>query len=349
MTGNPVLLRAEAYKIIDMKINQKLGSKWDSKVHTDTKLKYPDLRHKVGEAVVRGKMSVRRAAETFSVSTGFVSKWSRIFECRDNLNSDYHKCTKQVFLSTSNRPKKVVSPIRDEIREKVVELRKKYDFLGSAKIKRMLKLNVSCSTVDKVIREEGLAGKLVRRARNKTYGKFERQHPFSMVQIDYKHWGEGICSIWIIDDATRMILGHHVSDHQSAEDVIELLESTFEFWHIKPQQILSDHGSEFYSIRGGKGRSRLDRWCKEKGIQHILGRVRHPQTQGKIERSHRSAITEIEAFGSMETLDAARETISKWVAFYNTERPHQALGYECPFDAFVEKLEGDCLSSFVEG
>lgn len=344
-----MLSEAEAYKIVIAKFSQKLGSKWDSKIHSDSGLKYPDLRYKVGEAVVRGEMTVRNAAETFCVSVGFVSKWAKIFECRDCLNSDYHKCTKEVFQSTSNRPKNVVSPIRDKIRNAVVETRKKYRFLGSAKIRKMLNLDVSCSTIDKIIRESGLAGKLVKRARNKTYGKFERQHSFSMVQIDYKKWGDGICSIWVIDDASRMILGHHVSDHQSADDVIELLENTFEFWHINPEQILSDHGTEFYSISGGKGRSKLDRWCKEKRIQHIMGRVRHPQTQGKIERSHKSAITEIETFGSMETLEEAEDTISKWIEFYNTERPHQALGYECPFDAFMEKLEGNRLSSFIEG
>lgn len=80
-----------------------------------------------------------------------------------------------------------------------------------------------------------------------------------------------------------------------------------------------------------------------------MGRVRHPQTQGKIERSHGSAIREIDSFGSMETLEEAKETISKWIEFYNTERPHQALGYECPFDAFMEKLEGEQLEYFVEG
>lgn len=342
--------REDAYKIISAKTSQKLGSRWDYKTHPGAGIGYTDLRYKVGECVVKGKMAVREAAEMYSVSTGFVSKWSKIFRCRNSLNSPHHyNCTKQVFLSTSNRPKKVISEIRDAIRGEVVELRKKFGFLGSAKIKRMLKLDASCSTIDKVIREEGLAGKLVKRVRNKTYGNFERQHSFSMVQIDYKQWGNGIFSIWVIDDSSRMILGHHVSDHQSAEDVIKLLESTFEFWHIKPQQILSDHGSEFYSIRGGKGRSKLDKWCKEKGIKHVMGRVRHPQTQGKIERSHKSAIAEIDVFGSMDKLEDAKETISKWIAFYNTERPHQALGYECPFDVFIERLEGDHLKSFIEG
>lgn len=347
MTRNPSVSEAEAYKIIATKTDRKLGSKWDVKTHPMTGLSFTDLRFKVGEAVVRGGKKIRDVAKMYSISTGFVSKWSRYFRCRECLNDDYHKCTNQVFLSISNRPKNVVSAIRDGIRDKVVELRNKYPFMGSAKIRKMLDIPHSCSTIDKIIRETGLAGKLVKRDRNKTYGRYERQHSFSMVQIDYKTWSKGIHSIWVIDDASRMILGHRVEDHQSAEDVIELLDETFKMWHIKPTQILSDHGTEFFSMKGGKGRSKLDRWCREKGIEHITGRVRHPQTQGKIERSHESANNEIECFGSMDTLADARKTISDWISFYNTERPHQALGYECPFDAFIEKLEGEQLESFI--
>ena len=188
------------------------------------------------------------------------------------------------------------------------------------------------------------------RKRNDGYhGRFEREHSLTMVQIDYKSWPSGVKTIWVLDDSSRAILGYHVSDVQSADDVIALLESVFSFWRCYPEQVLSDHGSEFYSVSGGKGSSKLDVWCAERGISHIMGRVRHPQTQGKIERSHGTATTEIEYFGSMETVEEARETVARWVDFYNNRRPHMAIDMEYPMNVLLARLPEQRLESFLEG
>ena len=102
----------------------------------------------------------------------------------------------------------------------------------------------------------------------------------------------------------------------------------------RPKQILTDHGTEFYSVLGGKGRSKLDRWCKANGIDHIYSRVRHPQTNGKMERTHRSAKEEIPYFGSLSSLEEARRTFSKWIDYHNTGCPHQALSYDYPVNVY---------------
>ncbi|MDR1690771.1 MAG: transposase family protein [Candidatus Methanoplasma sp.] len=83
-----------------------------------------------------------------------------------------------------------------------------------------------------------------------------------------------------MDDRSRCILEWRVDDHQSSENVTELHERTFVFWKIKPRQILSDHGTEFYSLRGGRGRSALDLWCGKNGIEHIFGRSEASRHRG---------------------------------------------------------------------
>ena len=101
-----------------------------------------------------------------------------------------------------------------------------------------------------------------------------------------------------------------------------------------------------YSSTRELGVGLLDRWCEANGIEHIMGRVGHPQTQGKIERTHGSAKRELCYFGLMDTLENARETIMRWIDFYNSERPHQALGYERPAERLMAKL-GDRLPEFL--
>lgn len=252
----------------------------------------------------------------------------------------------EAMCSLSNRPHNIRYVVPKETRERILGVRKQYPFYGSAKIRAVLISEgldpPCCRTIDRIIREADLAKEKEVRAYGKSYGHFQRPASMDLLQIDYKDWchdakGDLICSIWVLDDRSRCILGVRVSDRHSTDEVIDLLEEVVSTFG-KPRQILSDHGTEFYSVSGGKGKGRLDEWCRENGIVHIMGRVKHPQTQGKIERSHGSAVREIRQFGRMDTLEEARRTILRWIEFYNLERPHQSLGYRKPMDVFM-----DCL------
>lgn len=207
---------------------------------------------------------------------------------------------------------------------------------------------MSCTGIDDILRAEGLI-RPGRMRNNGYHGSIERSCSMTMVQIDYKTWPSGVRTLWIPDDSSRAILGYLVSSVQSAEEVLDLLESVFGFWGCYPEQILSDHGSEFYSVSGGKGASQLDRWCEKRGIRHIMGRVRHPRTQGKIERSHGTATHEILHFGGMGTVEEARETVAAWVDYYNNRRPHQALDDAYPMDEFIARLPEDRFERFLNG
>lgn len=306
------------------------------------------MRFRVGEAVVRDGYSYSKAMKRFGVSRGFVSHWARVYRARLERNSvDPHNwCRMEVFESLSNRPHTVSHPVQDEIRPRVIERRRKYPFEGSFRIKAALGLKASPRTVDKVLRAENLLGEPLKRHVDKVYGRFERPWVMCIFQTDYKQWNTGIHTIWVMDDHSRFILGHRVVANASAEVVIELMEEIIGEYG-NPAQILTDHGTEFYSVRGGKGRSKLDVWCKEHGIEHIMGRVRHPQTQGKMERSHRSAKEEILTFGSIDTLEEAQVAVTNWVEYYNWDRPHQALDYKTPGVAFLS-MHGLDLDSLME-
>ena len=244
---------------------------------------------------------------------------------------------RDVFKSHSNRPHHVAHPVQDAIREDVIARRKKYGFEGAFRIKKAIGISASPSTINKVLRFEGLMDEPKKRHVNKVYGRFQRPWSFKLFQTDWKTWNGDIKTIWIMDDCTRFILGARVVDSSSADVVLELLKEVIENYG-KPDQILTDHGTEFYSVRGGEGRSKLDRFCKAQNIKHIMGRVRHPQTQGKMERTHRSASEEVLTFGSLDTLEEAKSAFLKWIEYYNWDRPHQALDYSTPGAMFYSMM-----------
>ena len=57
---------------------------------------------------------------------------------------------------------------------------------------------------------------------------------------------------------------------------------------------------------------------------------------------------EISHFGPINTLNIFRDTMSKWVEFYNMDRSHQALGYDVPMNVLLERMERNDLDSFLE-
>lgn len=81
---------------------------------------------------------------------------------------------------------------------------------------------------------------------------------------------------------------------------------------------------------GQGGITRVGAWLTQLGIEVWHGRPYHPQTQGKIERLHRTLAVELTNTRHFRDLAAAQRGFDAWRGVYNTQRPHAALGYAVP-------------------
>ena len=79
-----------------------------------------------------------------------------------------------------------------------------------------------------------------------------------------------------------------------------------------------------------RGLSRLSVWLIRQGIRVSHSAPYHPQTNGKLERFHRSLEAEVLAGRSFADLDTAQCAFDRWRGVYNCERPHEALGLSTP-------------------
>ena len=70
-------------------------------------------------------------------------------------------------------------------------------------------------------------------------------------------------------------------------------------------------------------------------ILPIHGRFYHPQTQGKIERFHRTMKSELLNHKTFEDCSEAAEMLRQWRDKYNNERPHEALGMKRPGEIYI--------------
>ena len=142
---------------------------------------------------------------------------------------------------------------------------------------------------------------------------------------------------WLIaylDDASRFIVGYGIFDEATTENAISVLDDCINGYG-KPLELLTDHGSQFYANfvgMKGAGLGKFQQYLIDRKINHILGRVHHPQTNGKIERFYETFQSKIQYFNSME----------EFVIWYNTKRPHMSLNWdqlETPVQAFCKKID----------
>ena len=73
------------------------------------------------------------------------------------------------------------------------------------------------------------------------------------------------------------------------------------------------------------------------GVRQSNGRPCHPQTQGKIERYHRTLKQWLSARPPASSIDELNEQLAEFQHVYNEERPHRALGRRTPGEAYRAK------------
>lgn len=178
---------------------------------------------------------------------------------------------------------------------------------------------------DMISREEGL--------KHTAYCRFEKERCNEMWQTDFKGdflLGDGTrCyPLTILDDHSRFSI--RIEPKASTIGVKDSFIRAFEEYGL-PDSILSDNGAQFAGFR--QGITQFERYLMDLNILPIHGRVRHPQTQGKIERFHRTMKQEILREIPQNMLEADR-LFQHWRWKYNELRPHEALGHKTPASVY---------------
>lgn len=146
------------------------------------------------------------------------------------------------------------------------------------------------------------------------------------------HWGWYYLST-VLDDYSRYILSWKLCTGMSAEDVTDtidlaIVESGVDHAYVRHRpRLLSDNGPCYIS-------GNLKEYLTDNGLTHTRGRPYHPQTQGKIERYHRS-MKNILLLDNYYSPDELSFQIGNFVEYYNNERYHESLENCTPADVYT--------------
>ena len=171
--------------------------------------------------------------------------------------------------------------------------------------------------------------------------RFEKDLCNQMWQADFKGEfrmkdGHYCYPLDIIDDHSRFAI--RVAPHLgTANVVIPVFRDAFREFGM-PDAILSDNGAQFAGFK--KGYTQFERWLMDLDILPIHGRIKHPQTQGKIERFHRTMKHELLKHTDIADIEDARDKLSVWRDKYNNVRPHEALGMKRPGEVYTPSDRG---------
>ena len=290
--------------------------------------------------VEQSHLPVRRTLERLGIPRATFYRWYDL----------YQSGGPEALEDRPSRPRRVWNRIPDEVRRQIIALAldqpelsprelavrftdERQYFVSEASVYRLLKAQ------DLITSPAFIVLKAADAFRDKTTA------PNQLWQTDFTYlkvtgWGWYYLST-VLDDFSRYIVAWKLCATMQASDVTQTLERALaasgldQVTVVHRPRLLTHNGSSY--IAGD-----LAQWLEGRGMQHIRGAPRHPQTQGKIERWHQTLKNRIllEHYYLPGDLEAQ---VAAFVERYNHSRAHESLDNLTPADVYFGRGEAILL------
>ena len=272
--------------------------------------------------VDKGERTTYRIAKTMNITP----QWTR------ELHRQFHTTHQYPYPKKPGRKPK---PIKDTEKQIVLEIRKQHP-LAAVTLEKILTeqgIYIGHNRIHQILKQEGIVKNEPHKQRRRTWIRYERRYSNSLWHADwFEEHQEQI--ILFEDDASRFITGYGVFTNANMENSNKVLKQAVSSYGV-PKQMMTDHGTQFTSLSREScpdpQQNKFQQLLKQLGILHIKARVKHPQSNGKVERAG-------------QTIEQLRKHFINWndtVYYYNFQRPHSSLenGHlRTPYEAFQDKM-----------
>lgn len=267
----------------------------------------------------------------------FYKWWSRLVA---------HNFRITALRERSRRPKKSPRKIAATIESRIGSYHRKG--YGADMIREFLRREglapVSKSTIHHVVNRRKPPHKKRRFKLKKHRRRYELVIPGQRLQVDVKYSpmlvGGKVVYVYVaVDECTRWRFSwaYPELNEQWTVDFLDRLKGACPF---PIGCIQTDNGWEFtFALHPFQTRAHaMDLWCRHHGISHRLIPPGVKELNGKVERSHRIDAEYFYGRAPTANLERLNRALSRWIRFYNVQRPHGGLGYGTPMEKLKERM-----------
>ena len=237
----------------------------------------------------------------------------------------------QGITEQSRKPHYSPRQTASRLEQRVVQVRLRYPDWGARKLRVVLAregVELPRNTIHRILLRHDLVSEEERHP--PATQRFERSRPNELWQMDFKGpkgWPQAMGPLSVLDDHSRYLIVLAANGSTQGEPVRERLEEAFLQCGV-PEEMLMDHGTPWWGMQSSSGQTRLSLWLMRQGIQLNWSGIRHPQTQGKVERFHGSLQRALTRRGCPRQQPQAWLDAYRWE--HNHVRPHEALNMKTP-------------------
>ena len=234
--------------------------------------------------------------------------------------------------------------LEDWERQAIIDFHQKNPLEGYRRLTFMMLdhdvVAISPSSVYRVLSSAGLLKRWNNKPSKKGTGFIQPLKPHEHWHIDISYIN--ICGTFyylcsLLDGCSRTIIHWELREKMTEKDVEIILQRAREKYPQVTPRIISDNGPQFIA-------KDFKEFIRIAGMTHVRTSPYYPQSNGKLERWHKTIKTECIRPKVPLSLEEARAQITSYIAHYNDTRLHSSLGYIAPKD----KLEGREKQIFKE-
>lgn len=269
-----------------------------------------------------------------------VSRWSLYEWRRRQKGARTPAQQEQALAPRSSRPKRIAGKLSEERYHLIADTWLKNQALGPRQVSQLLRrehaLRVGTSTVRHVLEEHGYVPPKIK-VEQRPARRYEAVRPSQQWHFDFLHFflhKKKLYLLLVEDDFSRFIVGWALCDGERAGPVLDAFDLAIAR-HGKPEQIVVDGGSGFFSWRG---QSQLELACGDYGVDFIKASKRG--SNSKLEALNANVRKELLSRVEFADVAEARLEIARWVRGYNFDRVHEGLGgLLVPADRFFGRVD----------
>jgi transposase InsO family protein len=197
----------------------------------------------------------------------------------------------------------------------------------------------SVATIWRVLSRRGFVTPQPQKRPKSSFIRFSAEQPNERWQADITHWtlaDEAPVEILnVVDDHSRYLIASEVRGGYKGADVVAAFHRAFGAQGL-PASVLTDNGAVF-TAASRHGRCAMESELASLGIAYRHSSPYHPQTCGKVERFHQTLKRYLARQPKPASTGELQEQIDVLAIYYNTCRPHRALGRRTPAEAFAAR------------